>query len=87
MELKIILSIVAIIVAILVWFNARVFISSHIIKYNKYLHISDFKLLKELTNHDDSDISDSAKKHHRNVKITALVIITAVLVLISQRVN
>jgi len=87
MELKIILSIVAIIIAILVWFKARVFISSHVQKYNEYIHVSDFKLLKELTSHDDSDISDSAKKHHRNIKITAIVIITAVLVLISQRVN
>ena len=87
MELKIILSIVAIIIAFFVWFRARVFISSHVKRYNQYLHLSDFKLLKELQNHDDSDISSKAKKHHRNVKITAIVIITAVLVLISQRVN
>ena len=87
MESETVISIVVIIIAVIVWFKARVFISTHIKDYSEYFHISDFKLLKELTKNDDSYISDSAKKHHRNVKITAIVIITAILVLVSQGFN
>ena len=86
MEIIIALSIAAIIIAALVWYKAKVFIAEHIKEYSKHHHFIDFKLLKELGKHDESVISDKAKSHHRNVKISAIVIITSLLILIAQRV-
>ena len=87
MELLIALSITAIVIATIVWYRAKVFISTHVKKYNKFIHIVDFKHLKELKTHDESHISEKAHKHHRNIKIAVIVIITAVLVLVTQSVN
>ena len=87
MELFIALSITAIVIAAIVWYQAKVFISTHVTKYNKFIHIIDFKHLKELKTHDEPHISEKAHKHHRNVKVAVIVIITAVLVLITQSVN
>jgi hypothetical protein len=87
MELITALSIAAIIIATIVWYQAKVFIAEHVKKYNKFIHHIDFKLLKELRAHEEPGISEKAKKHHRNVKIAAIVIVTAVLVLITQSVN
>ena len=87
MELLIALSITAIVIATIVWYRAKVFISTHVKKYNKFIHHIDFKLLKELRAHEESHISEKAGKHHRNVKIAAIVIISAILILISQSVN
>ncbi|WP_299877147.1 hypothetical protein [uncultured Cocleimonas sp.] len=80
------LSIIAIIIAAIVWYKAKVFIAEHDETYNRYLHYIDFHLLKELKKHDESVISDKAEKHHRNVKIAAFVIIAALLVILSQSV-
>ena len=87
MELLIIISITAIVIAAIVWYQAKVFISTHVEQYNKFIHIIDFKHLKELKTHDESHISEKAHKHHRNVKVAVVDIITAVLVLIAQSVN
>lgn len=87
MELIVALSITAIVIAIIVWYQAKVFIAKHVKKYNKLIHHIDFKLLKELRAHEETHISEKAGKHHRNVKIAFIVIISAMLILISQRVN
>ena len=84
MEIIIALSITAIIIAAIVWYKAKVFIAEHVKEYSKHHHYIDFGLLKELKKHDESIISDKAKYHHRNVKISAIVIITALLILIAQ---
>ena len=86
MELLITLSIAAIMIASIVWYKAKVFISEHVKKYNSYLHYIDFKLLKELKKHDQAVISEKAQKHHRNIKISAIVIIISILILLAQRV-
>jgi len=86
MELIITLSITAVIIASVVWYKAKVFIGEHVKKYNSYLHYIDFKLLKELKKHDEPVISEKAQKHHRNVKISAIVIIISILILLAQRV-
>ena len=78
--------ITAIIIAFIIWYKAKVFIAKHVQQYNKLIHHLDFRLLKELGAHDQPHISAEALKHHRNVKISAFVIIIALLVLISQRV-
>lgn len=85
MELLTILVITVIILAAIVWFRARVFIAKHFSKYNKFLHISDFHHLRELKSHEEVDVSQKAHEHHRNVKIAVLVIISALLILLSQR--
>ena len=87
MESETIISIVIIFIALVVWFKARMFISSHIKEYNEYKHVSDFTHLRALKTHDDTNVADVAKKHHRNVKVTIIVIITVLLFLITQRVN
>ena len=86
MEIIFALSIVAIIIAALVWYKAKVFIAEHVDEYNKHRHFIDLKHLKELKTHDEQHISEKAKSHHRNVKISAIVIITSLLILIAQRV-
>jgi len=87
MELLIILSVAAILIAFIVWYEAKIFISTHVEEYNKFIHFIDFKHLKELKTHDEPHISDKAHTHHRNVKIAVVVIISALLVLISRSVN
>ncbi len=86
MEYIIAVCIAAIIIASIIWYKAKVFIAEHVKQYNKFIHHIDFRLLKELGAHDQPHISAKALKHHRNVKISAIVIILALLVLISQRV-
>ena len=86
MEIIIALSLTAIIIASLVWYKAKVFITEHVKKYNSYLHYIDFDLLKELKKHDETVISDKAEKHHRNIKIAAFVIIISLLLILSQSV-
>ena len=87
MELLIALSIAAIIIASIIWYVAKAFISTHIEHYNKFTHINDFKHLKQLKAHDEPHISKKAHEHDRNVKFAVIVIVTAVLILISQSVN
>ncbi len=87
MELLIALSITAIVIAAIVWYKAKVFISTHVKQYNKLIHFIDFKHLKKLKTHDESHISEKAQNHHRNVKIAVVVIISALLVLVTQSVN
>ena len=87
MEVLVTLSIVAIFVAMIFWYQSRSFISKHIKHYNKYTHISDFKHLADLKSHDESYVSIDAHKHHRNTKIAVFVIIAAILILMSQSVN
>ncbi len=87
MKILVVLSIVAIIIALVFWYQSRTFISHHVKKYNKYTHLSDFKHLADLKSHDETHVSIKAHKHHRNTKIVVFVIITAILILISQNVN
>ena len=87
MKIIVLVSIVAIIIAMNFWYQSRSFISKHIKTYNKYTHISDFKHLADLKSHDESYVSIDAHKHHRNTKIAVFVIIAAILILISQSVN
>jgi len=87
MEILIILSIIAIIIASIVWYQAKIFISTHVDEYNKFIHFIDFKHLKELKTHDEQHISEKAHAHHRNVKIAVIVIISSLLVIMSQSVN
>ena len=87
MELLIALSIAAIVIASIIWYIAKVFISTHVEDYNKFNHFIDFKHLKELKAHHEPHISKKAHEHDRNVKFAVIVIITAVLVLISQSVH
>ena len=87
MELLIALSIAAIVIASIIWYVAKIFISTHVQEYNKFLHYIDFKHLKELKAHHEPHIAKKAHEHDRNAKFAVIVIITAVLVLISQSVN
>ena len=87
MELLIALSISAIVIALIVWYLAKVFISTHVKEYNKFIHFIDFKHLKDLKVHDEPHVSKKAHEHDRNVKFAVVVIISAVLILISQSVN
>ncbi|MGK0272473.1 MAG: hypothetical protein ACI88H_003145 [Cocleimonas sp.] len=87
MELLIALSIAAIVIASIIWYVAKVFISTHVEDYNKLSHFIDFKHLKELKTHDEPHVSKKAREHDRNIKFAVVVIITAVLILISQSVN
>lgn len=87
MELLIFLSLSAIIIASIVWYIAKVFISENIEEYNKLNHLIDFKHLRDLKAHDKPHISKKAHEHHRNVKIAVVVIVTAILVLITQNVS
>ena len=87
MELQLIISVIVILIAFVFWYQAKVFISSHVDEYNKFIHFIDFKHLKDLKAHDEPHISDRAHIHHMNVKIAVLMITAAVLVLIMRSVN
>jgi len=87
MELPIALSLAAIIIAMIFWYQSRSFISKHIKHYNKFTHLSDFKHLSDLKSHSESYVSIDAHKHHRNTKIAVFVIIAAILILFSRSVN
>ena len=74
----------AIAVAVIIDYKAKFFILNHVEKYNMFIHVIDYKLLKELTKNSDPEISKKAKKHYKNVIISTIVIIVSMVIFMAQ---